>query len=135
MEYFNYLKLVGDVYIKLGSWVHHAYMNENECIELCSQVSLLLNELQELLFLGYRDHLLEPVFPVLRRFIEGNYPYEDYDFELTNLRLFLSDLRDLVRRLRPLSMHSHILVSEQIEKEGLTVPVSEVLTVLNSLSF
>jgi len=127
MEYFNYLKLVGDVYTKLGSWVHNAYMNEDECIELCSQVSLLLNELQELLFQGYyRDHLLEPVFPVLRRFVEGNYPYEDYDFELTNLKLFLSDLRELIRRLRPLALHTHILLNEDIEKSDLIIPaVSE----------
>jgi hypothetical protein len=127
MEYLNYLKLVGDVYTKLGSWVHNAYMNEDECIELCSRVSNLLNEVQELLFQGYyRDHLLEPVIPVLRRFVEGNYPYDDYDFELTNLKLFLSDLRELIRRLRPLSLHTHILANEDIEKSDLIIPaVSE----------
>ncbi len=123
MEYFNYLKLVGDVYIKLGSWVHHAYMNEDECIDLCSQISVLLNEVQELLFQGYyRGHLLELVIPVLRRFVEGQYPYEDYDFDLSNLKLFLSDLRELVRRLRPLALHTHMLVEESIKRDSLTVP-------------
>ena len=104
VDYQGYLKLAGDVFIKLGQWVHRSYMNELTCLELCSQVAELLNEIQEQLFLGfYDDRLIKLVVPVLKRFVDGDYPYEDYDYDLTNLMRFVGELQDVLMRLQPLA--------------------------------
>jgi hypothetical protein len=104
VDYEGYLKLAGDVFIKLGYWVHRAYMNDLSVLELCSQVADLMNEIQEQLFLGFYDsRLLKLVVPVLKRFVEGDYPCEDYDYDLTNLMRFVDDLQGVLMRLRPLA--------------------------------
>jgi hypothetical protein len=103
VDYEGYLKLAGDVFIKLGQWVHRCYMNELTCLELCSQVAELMGEIQEQLFLGFYDErVVKLVVPVLKRFVDGAYPYEDYDYELTNLVLFVEELHGVLVRLQPL---------------------------------
>ncbi len=103
LDYDGYLKLVGDVFIKLGFWVHRAYMNDLVCLELCSQVAELLNEIQEQVFLGFYDErVLKLVVPVLKRFVDGDYPYEDFDYELTNLMRFVDELRGVLMPLQAL---------------------------------
>ncbi len=104
VDYQGYLKLAGDVFIKLGYWVHRAYMNDLLCLELCSQVAELLNEIQEQLFFGfYDDRLLKLVVPVLKRFVDGDYSYEDYDYDLTNLMQFMDELRGVLMPLQVLA--------------------------------
>jgi hypothetical protein len=104
VDYEGYLKLAGDVFIKLGQWVHHCHMNELSCLELCSQVAELMNEVQEQLFLGfYDDRLIKLVVPVLKRFVDGDYSYEDYDYDLTNLMRFVGELQEALMRLHPLA--------------------------------
>jgi len=104
VDYEGYLNLVGDVFVKLGQWVRRSYMNELSCLELCSQVAELLNEVQEQLFLGfYDDRLTKLVVPVLKRFVDGDYPYEDYDYDLTNLMRFVDELQGVLVRLKPLA--------------------------------
>ncbi len=103
VDYEGYLKLVGDVFVKLGQWVHRAYMNELSCLELCHQAVGLLNDIQEQLFLGFYDErVLKLVVPVLKRFVEGDYPYEDYDYELTNLMRFVDELQGVLMLLQGL---------------------------------
>lgn len=115
MDYSAYLKLAGDVFIKLGQWVHRCYMNELTCLELCSQVAELMNEIQEQLFFGfYDDRLLNLVAPVLKRFVDGDYPYEDYDYDLTNLMQFVDELHKTLILLQPLA---HQINREKEEEE------------------
>jgi hypothetical protein len=103
VDYEGYLKLAGDVFIKLGQWVHRCYMNELTCLELCSQVAELMGEIQEQLFLGFYDErVVKLVVPVLKRFVDGAYPYEDFDYELSNLVRFVEELQDVFMRLQPL---------------------------------
>ncbi len=104
VDYEGYLKLVGDVFVKLGFWVHRAYMNDLPCLELCSQVAELLNEIQEQLFFGfYDDRLLRLVVPILKRFVDGDYSYEDYDYDLTNLMRFVDELQGVLMPLQVLA--------------------------------
>jgi len=115
VDYQGYLKLVGDVFIKLGRWVHSCYMNELVCLELCHQVADLLNELQEQLFFGfYDDRLLKLVVPVLKRFVDGDYPFQDYDYDLTNLMEFVDELQDVLMLVRPLA---HQINMEKADEE------------------
>ena len=115
LDYEGYLKLVGDVFIKLGYWVHRAYMNELSCLELCSQVAGLLNEIQEQLFIGFYDErLLKLVVPVLKRFVDGDYSYEDYDYDLTNLMAFVDELQGV---LMPLQVLARQINREKEEEE------------------
>jgi hypothetical protein len=115
VDYEGYLKLAGDVFVKLGQWVHRCHMNELSCLELCSQVAGLMNEIQELLFLGFYDErLMRLVVPVLKRFVEGEYPQEDYDFELSNLMRFVGELQEVLMRLHPLA---HQINREREEEE------------------
>ncbi len=104
VDYEGYLKLVGDVFVKLGQWVHRAYMNDLTCLELCRQVAELLSEIQEQLFFGFYDErVLKLVVPVLKRFVEGDYPYEDYDYALTNLMRFVDELQGVLMPLQVLA--------------------------------
>ncbi len=104
VDYEGYLKLVGDVFVKLGQWVHRAYMNDLVCLELCRQAAELLSEIQEQLFFGFYDErVLKLVVPVLKRFVEGDYPYEDYDYDLTNLMRFVDELQGVLVPLRVLA--------------------------------
>jgi hypothetical protein len=104
VDYEGYLKLAGDVFIKLGYWVHRAYMNDLTVLELCKQVAELLNEIQEQLFFGFYDErLTKLVAPILKRFVDGDYPCEDYDYDLTNLMQFVDDLQGVLMLLHPLA--------------------------------
>ncbi len=125
VDYDGYLKLAGDVFIKLGYWVHRAYMNDLTCLELCSQVADLLNEIQEQLFLGfYDDRLFKLVVPVLKRFVDGDYSYGDYDYDLTNLMRFVGELQDVLFRLRPLA-HQINMEKEEEERRKSSLTSSE----------
>ncbi|MFZ8860959.1 MAG: hypothetical protein ACO2PP_10740 [Thermocrinis sp.] len=63
-----------------------------------------MNEVQEQLFLGfYDDRLIKLVVPVLKRFVDGDYSYEDYDYDLTNLMRFVGELQEALMRLHPLA--------------------------------
>ncbi len=120
VDYEGCLKLSGDVFIKLGYWVHRAYMNDLTCLELCSQVADLLNEIQEQLFLGFYDErLLKLVVPVLKRFVDGDYSYGDCDYDLTNLMRFVGELQDVLFRLHPLA---HQINMEKEEEERKKLP-------------
>lgn len=104
VDYEGYLRLVGDVFIKLGHWVHRCNNRELVCLELCRQVVELLGELQEQLFFGFYDErLLGLVVPVLKRFVDGDYPCEDYDHDLTNLMEFVDELHEVLGVVCPLS--------------------------------
>jgi hypothetical protein len=121
-DYFAFVSAIGDVYVKLGFYVQNAYMNEGSCIELCAKIALLLDALHEAVQVGYSDPALyEAAFPVLRKFLEGDYPYPDYDFDLEALRRFKMDLQALVRRLTFLAENINLRVNEKIEK-SLNVP-------------
>lgn len=109
VDYEGYLKLAGDVFIKLGHWVHRAYKEELVVLELCSQVSELMNDIQEELFWGFYDRrVLKLVVPVLKRFVEGD------DYDLTNLMRFVDDLRGVFMRLQPLSRQINREKAEEI---------------------
>ncbi len=125
VDYDGYLKLAGDVFIKLGYWVHRSHMNELTCLELCSQVADLLNEVQEQLFLGfYDDRLIKLVVPVLKRFVDGDYSYGDYDYDLTNLMRFVDELQGVLMRLRPLA-HKINMEKEEEERKKASLSSSE----------
>ena len=119
VDYEGYLKLAGDVFIKLGRWVHSSHMNELTCMELCSQVVELLNEIQEQLFLAFYDErAVKLVVPVLKRFVDGDYPCDDYDFDLTNLMRFVGELQDVLMRLRPLAHRINMEKEEEDRKKA-----------------
>jgi len=123
VDYEGYLKLAGDVFIKLGFWVHKSHMNELSTLELCHQVVDLLNEIQEQLFFAfYDDRVVKLVFPVLKKFVDGDYPYADYDYDLTNLMRFVGELQDVLMRLRPLA---HKINMEKEEEDRRKASLSE----------
>jgi hypothetical protein len=123
LDYDGYLTLLGDVFIKLGFWVHKAYMNDLTCLELCSQAVSLLNDIQERLFFAFYDErALRLVVPVLKRFIDGDYPYEDYDYDLTNLMRFVDELRQIYLPLQILSKQINREKEEEDRRKALNVP-------------
>jgi hypothetical protein len=119
VDYEGYLKLVGDVFIKLGRWVQKSYMNELVTMELCRQAVELLNEIQERLFFAFYDErAVKLVVPVLKRFIDGDYPYEDFDYDLTNLMRFVDELQGVLMLLHPLSRQINMEKAEEEMKKA-----------------
>lgn len=119
VDYEGYLKLAGDVFIKLGRWVQKSHMNELSTLELCSQVVELLNEIQEQLFFAfYDDRAVKLVVPVLKRFVDGDYSHADYDYDLTNLMQFVGELQDVLMRLHPLAHKINMEKEEEDRKKA-----------------
>jgi hypothetical protein len=114
VTYDGYLKLVGDVFVKLGSWVRKSYMNELTVLELCNQAVSLLNDIQgQLFFAFYDDRAVKLVVPVLKKFVDGDYPYSDFDFDLENLMRFVDDLEKVFPRLRSLAKRINLEKEEE----------------------
>jgi len=88
-------------------------------MELCSQVVELLNEIQEQLFLAfYDDRVVKLVVPVLKKFVDGDYSYADYDYDLTNLMQFVGELQDVLMRLHPLARQINMEKEEEDRRKA-----------------